>query len=84
LDRLYLDHNKLETVPAGFFDKLTNLRTLVLDGNRHLELTDKTFGKGMKNLEELSLDNCNIKDLPDGIFKELPYVFVLYESAKNF
>jgi hypothetical protein len=72
LDRLYLDYNKLETVPDGFFDKLTNLKTLVLDGNVNLELTDKTFGKGMKNLETLSLDNCNIKELPDGIFDGLP------------
>uniref|UniRef100_A0A914DYN4 LRRCT domain-containing protein n=1 Tax=Acrobeloides nanus TaxID=290746 RepID=A0A914DYN4_9BILA len=72
LDKLYLDHNKLETVPDHFFDELTNLKTLVLDGNRDLELTDETFGKGMENLEELSLDDCNIKDLPDGIFDGLP------------
>uniref|UniRef100_A0A914DV47 LRRCT domain-containing protein n=1 Tax=Acrobeloides nanus TaxID=290746 RepID=A0A914DV47_9BILA len=73
LDRLYLDHNKqLNDVPKGFFDGLTNLKTLVLDGNVNLELTDKTFGKGMKNLEELSLDDCNISDLPLGIFDGLP------------
>uniref|UniRef100_A0A914DEA8 LRRCT domain-containing protein n=1 Tax=Acrobeloides nanus TaxID=290746 RepID=A0A914DEA8_9BILA len=77
LDRLYLDYNKLETVPAGFFDKLTNLKTLVLDGNVNLDLTDKPFGKGMKNLEALSLDDCNIEDLPDGIFDGLPKLQIL-------
>lgn len=70
LHQLYLDYNYIKQLDDGIFDKLVNLNKLVLDGNRELQLTRKTFGN-LENLKTISLDDCGLKTLDEDIFKKL-------------
>lgn len=74
LHQLDLSYNQF-VKSKGFFDELVNLKKLVLDGNKHLEMNnDDFFGTSLKNLEELSLDGCGLKSINDKIFDNVPYV----------
>lgn len=71
LMHLYLDNNQIERITSKTFSKLTELTILVLDSNPIKELPKNAFPESLKNLEELSLDYCNIDKLDDEIFKNL-------------
>ncbi|KAI6184818.1 hypothetical protein M3Y97_00637000 [Aphelenchoides bicaudatus] len=71
LENLYLDNNRLEHLPNEVFDKLIRLETLNLNDNPKLKLSPTTFGRGLSNLKELSLANCNLNSLPNNVFKNL-------------
>ncbi|KAI6214868.1 hypothetical protein M3Y94_00318800 [Aphelenchoides besseyi] len=71
LEKLYFGYNEIEKINDNVFEPLHNLKTLVLDGNPGIVLTENTFSKGLGRLEKLSLDSCNLKSLPDNIFSNL-------------
>ncbi|KAI6177036.1 hypothetical protein M3Y97_00863600 [Aphelenchoides bicaudatus] len=72
LTLLNLAYNGITTLPDGVFDPLHKLEKLILDGNKNIALTAKTFGEtGLTSLTMLSLDNCNFVTFPDDLFKNL-------------
>ncbi|KAI6224152.1 hypothetical protein M3Y95_00852900 [Aphelenchoides besseyi] len=71
LQHLQLDHNRLSSLPNRVFDCLENLDTLILDENPQLTLTNQTFGRGLRKLKTLSLNQCELTDLPAELFLEL-------------
>ncbi|KAK1896763.1 Podocan [Dissostichus eleginoides] len=76
LFRLHLKSNKLEEIPAGAFDTLSNLRELYLQSNllNNEGMDNKTF-----SLEFLDLSNNNLSVVPTG----LPRNLVLLHLEKN-
>ncbi|KAM9849198.1 podocan [Aulostomus maculatus] len=80
LYRLHLKSNKLEKIPAGAFDTLTNLRELYLQNNllSNEGMDNETFSQ-LSSLECLDLSNNNLSVVPKG----LPRNLVLLHLEKN-
>lgn len=80
LFRLHLKSNKLEEIPAGAFDTLSNLRELYLQSNllNNEGMDNKTFSE-LSSLEFLDLSNNNLSVVPTG----LPRNLVLLHLEKN-
>lgn len=68
--RLYLNGNKLATIPAHLFQELTNLRIISLSINRLTELPATIF-QGLVNLEHIGLDYNQLSELPEILFNGL-------------
>uniref|UniRef100_A0A183CPI3 LRRNT domain-containing protein n=1 Tax=Globodera pallida TaxID=36090 RepID=A0A183CPI3_GLOPA len=78
LHQLYLDYNFITTLDEGVFDNLSQLKKLVLDGNREIQLSRGVFTNAAFDvLEVLSLDKCSIKELDEHIFANLTYKSVV-------
>lgn len=84
LHQLYLDNNRITHLDDGIFDNLKNLNKLVLDGNKGLRLTPKTFGRGLKRLRTLSMDNCGFDTLDSEVFTNLGGLTRLSLSRNRF
>jgi len=69
LELLQLSYN-IGSLPAGIFDKLTTLKTLIFFGNDFSSLPGGIFDS-LVNLKELIIKNCNLTSLPEGIFDKL-------------
>lgn len=80
LYRLHLKNNKLEKIPAGAFDNLSNLRELYLQNNllSNEGMDNETFSQ-LSSLECLDLSNNNLSIVPKG----LPRNLVLLHLEKN-
>uniref|UniRef100_UPI003AAC8856 podocan n=1 Tax=Centroberyx gerrardi TaxID=166262 RepID=UPI003AAC8856 len=80
LHRLHLKSNKLEKIPAGAFDNLSNLRELYLQNNllSNEGMDNETFSH-LSSLECLDLSNNNLSVVPKG----LPRSLVLLHLEKN-
>jgi Leucine-rich repeat (LRR) protein len=68
---LYLDANKIATIPAGNFMGFNNLRTLVLEHNKITRITAQNF-EGLSNLQGLYLSHNQIKHIEPQAFAGLP------------
>ncbi|XP_017264912.1 fibromodulin [Kryptolebias marmoratus] len=77
LDRLYLDHNELTSVPDNLPKSVTDLR---LAHNKISKVLSNTF-KGMANLTTLDLQENVIEDIESG-FEELKSLTML-DMRKN-
>ncbi|XP_029988900.1 podocan isoform X2 [Sphaeramia orbicularis] len=80
LHRLHLKSNKLEKIPAGAFDNLSNLRELHLQDNllSNEGMDNETFSQ-LTSLEYLDLSNNNLSVVPKG----LPRNLLLLHLEKN-
>lgn len=80
LYRLHLKSNKLEKIPVGAFDNLSNLRELYLQNNllSNEGMDNETFSS-LSSLECLDLSNNNLSVVPKG----LPRNLVLLHLEKN-
>ncbi|CAL8255355.1 unnamed protein product [Merluccius merluccius] len=80
LHRLHLKSNKLEKIPPGAFDNLSNLRELYLQNNllSNEGMDNLTFSQ-LSSLECLDLSNNNLSVVPSG----LPRNLVLLHLEKN-
>ncbi|KAM3875797.1 podocan [Diretmus argenteus] len=80
LHRLHLKSNKLEKIPAGAFDSLSNLRELYLQDNllSNEGMDNETFSQ-LSSLEFLDLSNNNLSVVPSG----LPRGLVILHLEKN-
>ena len=71
LKELYLSRNKIEDLSAQTFYYLTELETLNLEGNRHLEIDSSILSKSLSKLTSLSLSWCDLRLLEDDTFINL-------------
>ncbi|XP_030642566.1 podocan [Chanos chanos] len=80
LNRLHLKNNKLEKIPAGAFENLSNLRELYLQNNllSNDGMDNETFSH-LSSLEYLDLSSNNLSVVPRG----LPRSLVLLHLEKN-
>nr|BAI66961.1 variable lymphocyte receptor B [Eptatretus burgeri] len=67
---LSFEDNKLQSLPHGVFDKLTQLTYLSLSTNQLQSLPNGVFDK-LTQLKELHLYNNQLKSVPDGVFDRL-------------
>ena len=70
LGSLWLQGNRLRTLPQDVFQGLGNLRVLLLDRNSLIALPEGVFGE-LSHLEALFLSDNSIASLPEGIFQGL-------------
>uniref|UniRef100_W5KI45 Podocan n=1 Tax=Astyanax mexicanus TaxID=7994 RepID=W5KI45_ASTMX len=79
LYRLHMKNNKLEKIPAGAFENLSQLRELYLQNNFLSSdgMDNTTFH--LTSLEYLDLSNNNLTDVPSG----LPRSLVILHLEKN-
>lgn len=80
LYRLHIKSNKLETIPPGAFDNLSNLRELHLQDNllTNQGIANETLSQ-LSRLEYLDLSNNNLVEVPLG----LPRSLLLLHLEKN-
>ncbi|XP_029606436.1 podocan [Salmo trutta] len=78
--RLHLKSNKLEKIPSGVFDSLTQLRELYLQNNllSNEGMDNETFSQ-LTSLEYLDLSNNNLSVVPHG----LPRGLILLHLERN-
>ena len=70
LDSLWLQGNRLRTLPEDVFRGLGNLRALLLNRNSLVALPEGVF-RGLSHLQVLLLSDNSIASLPEGIFQGL-------------
>lgn len=70
LRTLYLDRNRLKTVPAAI-RTCAALANLHLSGNPLGELTALSFGRKLSSLRQLFLDNLPLENITGSAFKRL-------------
>ena len=70
LDSLWLQGNRLRTLPEDVFRGLGNLRALLLNRNSLVALSEGVF-RGLSHLQVLLLSDNSIASLPEGIFQGL-------------
>ncbi|XP_072497418.1 platelet glycoprotein Ib alpha chain [Notamacropus eugenii] len=77
LENLYLQDNKLRSLPPNFLKATPKLQKLNL-ANNYLEHLSADLLKGLENLNTLFLQNNQLSVLPVGFFGDhlLPYVFL--------
>uniref|UniRef100_A0A8C5WSD5 Podocan n=1 Tax=Laticauda laticaudata TaxID=8630 RepID=A0A8C5WSD5_LATLA len=80
LYKLHLKNNKLEKIPVGAFNELSDLRELYLQNNKlnNDGMNNETFWK-LSSLEYLDLSSNNLSQIPHG----LPRNIVLLHLEKN-
>ncbi|ETE63320.1 Podocan, partial [Ophiophagus hannah] len=80
LYKLHLKNNKLEKIPVGAFNELSDLRELYLQNNKlnNEGMDNETFWK-LSSLEYLDLSSNNLSQIPPG----LPRNIVLLHLEKN-
>ncbi|XP_014849739.1 PREDICTED: leucine-rich repeat-containing protein 19 isoform X1 [Poecilia mexicana] len=76
LVELYLDENRVTTVPAKFFSGLSHLRVLSLSRNNISSLDPEAFSR-LDVLEKLDLSNNKLTDLCDKTFINLKSLKIL-------
>ena len=64
---IYLNYNLLESVPAGLFSGLTEIRNVYLNGNRLTTLPAGLF-TGLSRITSLGLHQNLLESLPAGLF----------------
>ena len=70
LEDLLLQHNDLQSLPAGVFDSLSSLQNLYIGVNSLKSVPAGIFSR-LSNLQQLSLFNNKLQSLPDGLFDGL-------------
>nr|BAI66957.1 variable lymphocyte receptor B [Eptatretus burgeri] len=68
--KLWLSSNKLQSLPSGVFDKLTQLTKLYLNSNQLQSLPSGVFDK-QTQLTVLGLGTNQLHSLPNGVFDKL-------------
>nr|AIO08096.1 variable lymphocyte receptor C [Petromyzon marinus] len=69
-ERLELDKNQLESLPAGLFDQLAELKQLYLQYNQLKSLPPRVFDS-LTKLTRLNLYNNQLQSIPKGAFDKL-------------
>ncbi|CAJ0959370.1 unnamed protein product, partial [Mesorhabditis belari] len=84
LHQLFLNQNRFTSLLEKPFSLLKNLKRLVLDYNK-IKVTSELF-EGLENLEELSMDFCNLgdKNFDVNVFDKIPKLRVLSLRGNHF
>ncbi|XP_063300333.1 nyctalopin [Pelobates fuscus] len=81
---LSLSHNNISFITPGAFKGLPNLTELKMAHNDYIRyLHTRTFS-ALKKLVKLDLADCNLFNIPDRIFIELPFLNELIFFQNNF
>ncbi|XP_030058392.1 nyctalopin [Microcaecilia unicolor] len=84
LQCLSLNHNNLSFITPGTFKGLPNLAELKMAHNRYIRyLHTRTF-TALTKLIKLDLADCNLFNVPDRIFIDLPFLQELLFFQNNF
>ncbi|CAH1105057.1 unnamed protein product [Psylliodes chrysocephalus] len=67
---LEFGQGELQTIPAGSFKLLTELKILFIKNNKVRSIEIGSFD-GLYNLEKLSLYNNMLREIPGGVFRDL-------------
>ena len=73
LEAIYLSQISIQTLPAGAFRPLTNLKALFLWGNKLTEIRSDIWD-GLKSMNRLHLESNQIATVLPGSFSELPSI----------
>ncbi|KEH90546.1 hypothetical protein Z965_11910 [Clostridium novyi A str. BKT29909] len=79
---LDLSGNRIEQLPKGIFDNLTQLTYLDLRVNKIKELPDGIFDK-LVNLKKVYLERNKLETLPKGVFDKLPNLETVVLATNN-
>ena len=74
---LFLQGNKLRTLPEGLFRNLRSLGELHLQGNKLRTLPEGLF-RNLRSLRKLQLQGNCLRSLPEGLFQNLSSIRRLY------
>ena len=80
--KVYLQNNKINTIPCHSFANLTSLIELDLSHNEIDDFSNCSFAS-LLSLQYLSLSNCSLDTLPQGIFISLRSLLQLDLSINN-
>ena len=80
--KVYLQNNKINTIPCHSFASLTSLIELDLSHNEIDDFSNCSFAS-LLSLQYLSLSNCSLNTLPQGIFISLRSLLKLDLSINN-
>ncbi|XP_029459105.1 nyctalopin, partial [Rhinatrema bivittatum] len=81
---LSLNHNNISFITPGSFKGLPNLMELKMAHNKYFRyLHTRTF-TALKKLMKLDLADCNLFNMPDRIFIDLPFLQELIFFQNNF
>jgi len=73
LEHLDVGYSNLEEISATIFSKMSNLKTLILTGNK-LKFLEQGSLQNLKGLQVLELNNCGLTSLRNVLFfDEFPY-----------
>jgi len=73
LEHLDIGYNNLEELHTLFFTKMSNLKSLILTGNKLIFL-EKNIFENLKSLRVLELNNCGLTSLSNILFfDDFPY-----------
>ena len=82
LKTIYLNYNKLESLPSGIFNDLPSLERLGLDGNNLIELPQDIF-KGLNSLEAVGIGKNQLVQIPENVFNGLQNLEEIYLGRNN-
>ena len=83
LNELNLASNKLRSIePLGFYS-LQHLRTLFIDDNELMSLSNGEVFKWLPRLSLLDLSNCHLEYVPNNLFSYLPKIQDVWLQSNN-
>lgn len=79
LETLYMDNNRIYTMPSRLFRDDSKLKVLSLEMNKIVNISSDAF-KGLENLEQINLQFNRISEIRTRTFSHLPALTVLQLS----